>query len=528
MNTRLQKILTVLMIAMAAVLFALQLRSLFIFPQPNSFRWFGDETWLMTEAVQQIATGLVRYPLAIGSTLEHGKGLALSMTWLSALLYGLPALIEGHNIVAVGRIVTAVFAMGLLALLYDCSRLLGASRFASALSILLLVCTRSFFFASHSARPDLLAGFIVLAFVALCTKFAQNGKEFGVWWWFGYGAVIVFLSISSSIHLLTLLGPVSLFFFWRLGGLRRWSVAVSAVAGACAMAAILIEVYYGTTGTLTLFSSSTGPAQFQDVLSSIPIRRPFSRSVQVANIIIRFKQFLSEAPEVFLLLVLLPFIWRRTSDVRHTFVIASFIVIVSWLLFEGAEINYLMHLLPLLFLGLAIAATGVIKRWNYAAIASFAGIAMLFFTCGFHDSSNALIAASGIDQSDYANIHAIEANIAANWHGNGKPRVLSEPIALDRLSQDTNLETMTDHFISFPLRPQPIDSFFTEEHVNYIVLYNSPVYPKNRERDDPFYQDIMRSGRLLASHLGTSGDMGRNYFGQSNWQDTLLLFQWPQ
>jgi hypothetical protein len=525
MNTRLQKILTILLIAMAAVLFAMQLRSLFIFPQPNSFRWFGDETWLMTEAVHQITSGLVRYPLAIGSTLEHGKGLALSMTWLSALLYGLPALIVGHNPVAVGRIVTAVFAMGLLSLLYGCSRSLGASQFASAFGVMLLVSTRSFFFASHSARPDLLAGFIVLVFVTLCVKLAQNGKEFGVGWWFGYGAIIVFLSISSSIHLLTLLGPVALFFFWRFGGLRQWNYAASAIAGAGAMAAILIAVYYGTTGTLTLFSSSTGPAQFQDVLSSIPIRRPFSRSVQVANIIIRFKQFLSEAPQIFLLPILLPLIWRRASDVRHTFVIASFIVIVSWLLFEGAEINYLMHLLPLLFLGLALAATVVLERWNPVVIASFTGIAILFSIFSFHDSSNAFFAASDIDQSNKANIHAIEANIATNWHGTGKPRVLTEPISLDRLSQDTNIEVMTDHFISFPLRPWPIDSFFKQEHVNYAVLYNSPVYPKNRGRDDPFYQDIMRSGRLIASYVGTGGDMGRNYFGHSNWQDTLFLFQ---
>ncbi len=294
------------------------------------------------------------------------------------------------------------------------------------------------------------------------------------------------------------------------------------------MAAILIAVYYYTTGTLTLFSSSTGPAQFQDVLSSIPIRRPFSRSVQIANIIIRLKQFESEAPQIFLLPVLLSLIWRRVSDAHYTFVIASFIVIVSWLLFEGAEINYLMHLLPLLFLGLAIAATVVIKRWKIVTTASFTGIAILFFICSLHDSSNAFVAASGIDQSNYASIHTIEANIATNWHRTGKPRVLTEPITLDRLSQDTNLETMTDHFISFPLRPQPIDSFFKQEHVNFVVLYNSPVYPKNRERDDPFYQDVLRSCRWIASYVGTSGDMGRNYFDQSNWQDTLLLFQWPR
>jgi hypothetical protein len=524
---RLQKIVTVLMIVIAGVIFASQLRSLFIFPQPNSLRWFGDETWLMSEATQQIATGIVRYPLAIGSTLELGKGLVLSMTWLSALLYGLPALIAGHDPVAVGRIVTAALALGLLALLYGCSRMLSASRFASALAVLLLVCTRSFFFASHSARPDLLAGLIVLAFVAVCTKFVYDGKAFGTRWWFGYGAVIVFLSFSSSIHLFTLLGPVALFFFWKLGGMRRWNCAVASIAGATGVAAILIAVYYATTGNLTLFSVSTGPVQFQDVLSSIPIRRPFSRSVQVANIIIRFKQFVSESPEIFLLPILLPFVVRR-SDARHTFAVASCIVLLSWLLLEGAEINYLMHLLPLLFLGLTLAVNGVVMKWNSVAIVTFSTIAILFVILSYRDSLDALSTASGIDQSNRAIVQAIEANIAANWHGTDKPRVLTEPIALDRLSQDMDIQVMTDHFISFPLRPEPIDSFFWKEHVDYVVLYNSPVYPKNRARDDPFYRDVLRSGRLLGSYLGMSGDMGRDYFDRSHWQDTLLLFQISQ
>ena len=86
---------------------------------------------------------------------------------------------------------------------------------------------------------------------------------------------------------------------------------------------------------------------------------------------------------------------------------------------------------------------------------------------------------------------------------------------------------MTDHFISFPLQSLPLDSFFRKEHVDYIVLYNTPVYPKNRGRDDPFYQAVRSSGRLIATYTGTSGDMGRDYFDHSNWQDTLLLFQLP-
>jgi hypothetical protein len=528
MNAQVQRTLTFILIAMVAVLFASQVRSLFIFPQPNSLRWFGDETWLMTEAIQQITTGIVKYPLAIGSTLEHGKGLALSMTWLSALLYGLPAWLAGHDPVAIGRIVTALLAACLLWVLYGSARMLGASRFASSFALLLLVSTRSLFFASHSARPDLLAGLIVLAFVATCTKFVHDGIEFEKRWWFCYGAVVVFLSLSSSIHLLTLLGPVSLFFCWRLGGMKSWNVAATAIAGAAGMAAILIGIYFFTTGNFTLFSSSSGPVQFQDVLSSIPIRRPFSRSVQVSNIVIRFKQFVSEAAQIFLLPILLPFVWRRRSDGQQTFSVATIIVLLSWLLLEGAEISYLMHLLPLLFLWLALAVSEAIFRWKYFGVAILASLTALSFLSAIRDSSSALTESSMIDRPHRTGIHEIESSIASSWHGATKPRVICEPFALDRLSQDTNIEAMTDHFISFPNRSELFDSFVRQEHVNYVVLYNSPVYPKNRWRDDPFYEDVIRSGKFVTSFVGTSGDMGRDYFAHSNWQDTLLLFQLTQ
>ena len=512
---------------MAAVLFASQLRSLFVFPEPNSLRWFGDETWLMTEAHEQITTGIVRYPLAIGSQLEHGKGLVLSMTWLSAVLYGVPVWIAAHDPVAVGRCVTAVLALLLLGALYGCSRKLGASRFASSLAILLLVSTRSFFFTSHSARPDLLAGMIVLLFVAFGTKYSERTPKsmHSQRWWFASGAIFMFLAVSSSIHLLTLLTPVALFFFWRMTGNEnpphtRIRAGIAAAAGVLFMLAMLILAYYVAHRSLDLFPSSAG--QFHDVLRSIPILRPFSRSVQIANIVMRLKQCIAEAPVALLLLLIVPFVWKR--EAHYTFAIALALVGLSWLFLEGAEINYLIHILPLMFLGLAIAISRLAERWRFAWIPSLI-LSIIVFIPGWHDSNRGLENASVIGTSNKHAAQAIEAQIASTWPGISKPRVLTEPPMLDRLSQDTSIQIMTDHFISFPTRNEPTDSFFMREHVNYAVLYNSPVYPKDRRQNDPFYQGIAQSGRLIARYIGTSGDMGRNYFNPSDWQDTVLLFK---
>src|SRR5665213_268179 len=366
-----RKIVPFVLLLMAAVLFASQLRSLYIFPEPNSIRWFGDETWLMSEAHEQIPTGIVRYPLAIGSQLEHGKGLVLSMTWLSAVLYGLPAWIAGCDPVAVGRCVTASLALLLLCSLYASSRMLGVSHLAAALAVLLLVSARSFFFASHSARPDLLAGMIVLLAVALGTKYSERmtNAAHSKWWWFACGVIVMFLAVSSSIHLLTLLAPVALFFFWRLSGNeklahRRRFAAIASVAGVISMLTVLVIAYYVANHSLALFPASA--EQFHDVLHSIPILRPFSRSVQLANIITRFRQLFSEAPVVLLLVPLVLFAWRRGA--RHTFAIAAGLAGLSWLLLAGSEINYLIHILPLLFLGFAISVSRLAERWDFCLL----------------------------------------------------------------------------------------------------------------------------------------------------------------
>jgi hypothetical protein len=523
-ETRIERTLAWAFLGMALVLVVLQFRSLFIFPQPNSLRWFGDETWLMSEAKQQITTGIVRYPLAIGSALEHGKGLLLSMTWLSSVIYGLPVCVAGNNIIADGRIVTTVVSAVLFVSLFLSGPKFGASVLATSISILLLVSTRAIFFASHSVRPDLLAGLITLAFVSICTKLTASDEKRSAWWWLGYGAIISLISVTSSIHLLTLICPVAIFFFCRLGGFRSVVSVLSAIAGVVIAFASLAIVYYITNGSLPLFSHAAGHVQFQDVLSSIPILRPFSRSVQFSNIIIRMKQFWSESPQIFLLPAIGILVWRKTSKQENKFFIATSIVFLSWLLLEGSEINYLTHILPLLFLWLALAITKLENRWRFS-IYSVAAVAILCFILGFQDSSIALANASAIDVSNDKAARGIEAAIDSTWHGPGKPRVVTEPPSLERLSEDMHIAVMTDHFISFPTRIEPLDSFFARVHVNYVVLYNSPSYPKNRLRDDPFYKAVATEGRLIATEIGFSGDIGRDYFGHLDWRDTLLVFK---
>ncbi|HEY3876902.1 MAG TPA: hypothetical protein VGM92_15665 [Candidatus Kapabacteria bacterium] len=520
-----ERILSRILLGLALILVAMQMRSLTIFPEANSFRWFGDETWLMSEAKQQVLTGTVTYPLSIGSTLEHGKGLVLSMTWLSSLLYGVPIALLHFDPVSIGRIVTGILSITLLITLYRSSRLLGAGPLSAAAAVLLLCSARSFFFSSHSARSDILAGLVVLLFVTFCIRADSGRRRRATGWWFGYGAMILFLCISSSIHLLTLLGPISIYFLWRLGAFTNAKNVLAAFAGGVSVLLLFVVIYYATTGNLMLFSSSAQHMQFQDVLSSIPILRPFSRSVQVSNVIIRLKQLWAESPAIFIFPIVSIVAWKTVLSFKNTFVFALCIIFLSWLLLEGAEVNYLIHILPLLFLGCALGLSAATRRWEQITNIALFLFSLFFFIFGIRDTIAAKNTASRIDDANAAAVHSIEKAIASHWQINAKPRVVSEPLTLERLSRDTNLETMTDHFISFPTLSASYDSLFSREHIDFIVLYNSPTYPKNRMRDDPFYQAVEQDGALIGSYIGTSGDMGRNYFDRSDWQDTILLFQ---
>ncbi len=527
MSNRWDKGLAIEFLALAAILIVLQIRSLCILPAPNSIRWFGDESWLMSEAKMQIATGVVRYPLAAGSTLEHSKGLVLSMTWLSSLIYGAPTAIIHADPIVIGRSITALLSLLLCAALFACSRKFGASRSVAAFVVVLLVSSRAFLFSSHSCRTDLFAGLVVLLFVTILSKLSIDQKDHSLRWWFGLGAIVMFLAVSSSIHLLTLLIPVTIYYVWRLGGYSKWTRALSAKLGAVSVLVLLLIVYYATTGNLTLFVPSSGHMQFHDVLSSIPILRPFSRSVQISNIVIRVKQFASEAPQAYLLLLLLTFYVRfRKSSVESVSVaLPASLILLSWLFLEGAEVNYLIHILPLLLLATAIVVERLTAPSPKIVCTFMLAIAISFSVLSVRDAISGRSNAREIDQSNQTATAQIEAAMRSDWKGMETARVVSEPPTLARLSQVSGVDVITDHFISFPTRQEPLDSFLQREHVDYVVLYNSPTYPKDRHRDDPFYQDVHRLGTLRLSVIGKAGDIGRDYFTPSNWQDTVLLFR---
>ncbi|HZK77050.1 MAG TPA: hypothetical protein VFD13_09095, partial [Candidatus Kapabacteria bacterium] len=153
------------MLALVTIIVMLELLSLYSTPVPDSYLWWGDESWLTIEFRTQILTGVFRHPYALGSSLAHGSGMVFGNMWIPALFYGVPATLVSPiamDIVLLGRTVTAIFAFTLLLMLYEIVRRLSGDRLLAIFSVLLLVTSRSFLLTSHSARYDILSALAII------------------------------------------------------------------------------------------------------------------------------------------------------------------------------------------------------------------------------------------------------------------------------------------------------------------------------------------------------------------------------
>ncbi len=530
----LEQLTTLALAALLFIVLASQLQSLFVFPQPNALRWFGDETWLMTEARSQVTEGVSRYPLAVGTSLTQSKGAVLGMTWLSGVLYGVPALVLHGSVVSVGRMVTMLIGLSLLGLFYFGAMRWKVDRRIALLGMILLVANRAFFFASHSCRTDLLAGAIVFAVVIAlelrhkCGPDSLRSIELIL-----LGSGLSFFAVSSSLHLLTLLFPIGIFYLWRFGALRDWRASLIASGAAIGMFALLLAIYLLTTHSLSLWTFTAGNSQFNDVVHEVPILRPFSRSVQAANLMIRTKFFLTEAP-IYLAIIPILIGWigyslyKKDSKALHaTLAIPVLLVLLSWLFLNGAQITYLTHLLPVL----AFATMVIVNRWTrHLSSALMLGlalaVAMPLAITATRDARAAEEEANKISNANHVAVARIMAAIRHQGSLRERPRILTEPYSLDALTCYDSIDVATDHFISFPEKRETTSEFLHHNNIRYVVLFNSPAYPKDRPEDDPFYRDVNHACTKVLRVTGTLGDMGRTYFEPSaSLIDTLTLLR---
>jgi hypothetical protein len=413
-------------------------------------------------------------------------------------------------------------------------------RVLSLSALLLLVSTRSFFFSSHAARLDVAAGIVVLAFVWYLSS-RYDALEQSRWrptllWYFGYGAAVVVFA-TLSIHLLTLLGALSLYTVWRFRAFHKLSFIGSAIGGVVVMLGLLIAIYSISGSPFSLYSPSSAPNQFQTVTAELPILRPFSRSVQVANIIERVHGLWVEAPAflVFIFIAIPLSVLRRASAQKSNtgkWISGSALVIaVAWLLFQSPALYYYIQVLPLFIVW---AVMDISKRWKSTLIVNSIVVSICILLCVFAvmDTVRAERTSRKIDRDNHTVIAEALDSVRSNTNSGAPPLVLAQNPAIAMLEHDKRVHLMSAHIVSFPTSSEPIASILLKLHVNYLLLYAAHGglnYSADYHTLRPIADSI---GAVILRKPGVLFDVDRDYFSASalrdeSSRDTLILYKLP-
>lgn len=521
-----EKILRVILVLVLIALLYLQVQSLFVAPVPDSIRWYGDESWLMTEALATVETGKLHHPVALSSTLSEPKSiLFISVPWVRTLVYGIPAYFAfpGSNPVDVGRVVSFVTALVLLAImLWIVARKTHSVTLALTATVI-LVASKAFFFASHSARYDLLTGSIVLVIaVWTASDRFRTALRYRRWFWLAFGSLT--LAIGLPVYLYLYLAAIGVAAFVYYGGWREWQSWLYTLVGVAASTVVAVVIQLLMTGSVSIWSASQHQAEISDVTRDIPVFRIFSLSAQLAVLMRRVEISWAEAPWLFLTLPIL--IWSVAGRSRRSLLaISALVAAIMWYFFQRPHPAYMMHMLPLVLVATIVSIGSLKKTWVTNSVAGAAiilsvlsGIWMGMVAWGnghrwSKDSEEALAALSNtIDRS-----------------GNKKPLVMVEAAANKALLTDTTIRLMTTHFQFFPDSVQNIEATLKQNGVDYAILFNSASYGYDRNGIDPLVKSVKENGDLVSIKRGSFFDIGRDDYDNLTLKepslDTFFLYR---
>jgi len=528
-----------LLLALGAVVFILQLRSLYTVPVFDSVRWGGDETWLMREFGNQARHGAMSYPESFGAPQRTDGVLAGSM-WIDALIYGATgnSFFPQYDLASIGRTVTSVLALLLLASLYFILRKLRVFPILAAGCVALIVLNQGFVWAVHSARYDLLTGLTLLWLAYLFSRETRFTLAKSFLLGFATIGAIIF-----SRHMLTLAAPVLLVLLIRNHAWNHVKESLAIIGGLLAAGLLLSLAYWLGAGEFSLFGGGGASGSYSFVLNQIPIMRPFSRNVQMSNLQERINLFLEDAPSVFVLLgiaILLIVVykawqWRvskrgkrlciATTPSQQFILSCGLACALSWILLQGSRPYYLFHIVPLLVVVGAI----VLQLWSEVFDGKWYGenVAALLLTIAITTSAGRAIPqvllGEAIARDQQSGITSLLARTEQH------SRILVDVAGLDIALRDTSRKVLTlDMFQPPPIAGELVNKL-EKNRIDYVILRSSPVstpFEPGRALL-PFVLDS--TGDMRDSAMGFFYDDGRNYDASldkliSQGLDTLRLY----
>lgn len=519
--------LDALPLVLSVVLWIWQASSLFVAPVPDALWWFSDETWLLNEAATHIVEGAVRLPIAEGSALFYSKGLLLGVPWISSLLYGVPILVfDPVDLIACGRIVTYLLTGAMLLTIVVALHKHRVPLLVAGMFILLLVGTRSFLIGGHCARPDVLCGLVLLLVTVWMAS--VSGADFRTRHWVLFGFGIQLLGLTSSIHLLRLLPLqvlVALYFFSRAE--HRLRNLLWCTLGALGAIGVLVLSYYAGNGSLTLGPAMQSSDNSDYLLSQIPLLRPFSRSVQVSNLVSRWDTAVDYAPMLLIGLTLTAIVaiaWfatgKRPSRVIGIAFTSTSAFVVSWLWLQPPALVYTMHILPVVTFCAGLLLRNL--QVNRIAQIGMYATAVLIFLIGVMDVEMSRARGAALVRS---NRSAVDQLVDMARSDVRHPRILAEAPMLSSLQRQSSVRVISDHFTGFRVNDQSLGEVIHGLQPDFVMLW---AHEHHDRFNEPFYSTIDSSAELLASVSGVLYDLGYDYFNPTHANmDTFKLYRWP-
>lgn len=477
----------------ALALLGFQFSSLYVSPIHDSYLWWGDESWLMSEYREQMTSGVFRHPDAYGSSLWIGNPFPFTSMWLTSVIYGIASFISSAPLVEIGRTITAAFAFGMVVWLWRAGKSLALSALAITISVVLLIFCRSFFLTSHSARYDIFSALALLAFLSILVREVQCrwSKRYGLLGLMWGGSLIV------SVHVPLLL--ILPFVYYLV--VQRVSVSdlLKLVLGVGVSVGVLYLIHLISQPTLG------GETNLSENLRTIPILRPFSWSVQSSNLVQKWKMMLSFAPQVFLMLIALIEGLRcngLSKASKHAIIILA-LPMFGWLFFQPAgPSSYLIHFLPSLALAAAISVeTMLVGNWQRIALSAVAAVAIAF---GVKDAVIAREVGATLTQANREALAQV-AELTA-----GKHIVALNP------AQSYLANASTTHFVELPnIEAQRLIGD------GYLLTYNSSLLPNFMWEVGPLRKAVTSPELVLTGHYL---DVSRSCFEPLDGRlDTIFL-----
>jgi hypothetical protein len=521
------------LLGLGTAVFMLQLLSLYSTPVPDSYLWWGDESWLTIEFRTQILHGVFRHPYALGSSLTQGSGFVLGNMWVPSIFYGIPAALVDPlkmDIVLLGRTVTAMFAFTLLIAVYEIVRRFSQDRLIALFSVILILTSRSFLFTSHSARYDMLNALAIAIGIYLLMRLLRgNALRLPISMSCAFiTGLMVATSMLVTIHVTLCLMLAAFISILYRSPKKKIFATIAFFAGAISFVAILIGISM-LRGQTTLFGSS-GTNAFVLNFHDIPALRIYSRSVQFATLMQRLGTFSSFGMgylTVFGLLTIVVFVKLVQKQFRLKIAPGAVIILAvlfSWLEFESAApTSYLIYILPALSIAAGLILMRILEGQLRTLSIAVASIALLVF---------AFMDIPGVHGRGYRimteNFQAVSAALAEieRPDSNIKPLVLAFNPAVHEVLRDTTFRLMTTHFIEFPSTQERADSLIRNEDVKYVLLYRSAIKPDYMREIGPISDAMNRIGTLVWKRPGYFTDIGRSYFQKDlGAPDTLQLYR---